>query len=145
MKIRNWMRVAAVLQTLFAFGHTVGGTPRVVKRGAQEAALFDAMQNFRFDVTGTNRSHWVFYQGFSLTVGLYLLIAAVLFWQLGELSRREPATARPPITTLAIGEIGLAILSFQYFFIVPAMFSIVISFCLVTAVFLSYRGDSAAG
>jgi len=53
MKIRNWMRVAAVLQTLFAFGHTVGGTPRVAKRGAQEAALFDATQNFRFDVTGT--------------------------------------------------------------------------------------------
>jgi len=73
------------------------------------------------------------------------LIAAVLFWQLGELSRREAATARPLITTLAIGEIALATLSFQYFFIVPATFSIVISFCLVTAVFLSYRGDRAAG
>ena len=63
------MRVAAVLQTLFAFGHTVGGTPRVVKRGAQEAALFDATQNFRFDVTGTNRRHRVFNQGLVLPSG----------------------------------------------------------------------------
>jgi hypothetical protein len=37
-----------MFQTLFAFGHTVGGTPQVTKRGAQLTALFDAMQNFRF-------------------------------------------------------------------------------------------------
>src|SRR5215469_4974719 len=127
MKITIWMRVASVLQALFAVGHTVGGTPRVAKRGAQEAALFDAMQNFRFDVMGTNRSHWDLYQGFSPTIGLYLIIAAVLFWQLGDLSRRETATARPLIMTLAISELGLAILSFQFFFLAPLIFSIVVS------------------
>jgi len=141
MRISIWMRVAAVLQILFAVGHTLGGTPRVAERGAQEAALFDAMQSFRFDVMGASRSHWAFYQGFSLTIGLYLAITAVLFWQLGDLSRREPTVARPLISTLAVSEIGLALLSFQFFFLLPLMFSIVITFCLVTAVLLSYRVD----
>ncbi|HEX7137937.1 MAG TPA: hypothetical protein VF219_08835 [Vicinamibacterales bacterium] len=57
------MRSAGALKLLpailfrFALGHTLGTAAPHVRRGAPEAAVFAAMQAFRFPVMGFTRSY----------------------------------------------------------------------------------------
>lgn len=68
MKAWIWFRGLAALLAVFAAGHTLGTAAPHVTRGAREAALFDAMQSFRFPVMGFNRTYWEFYRGFAITI-----------------------------------------------------------------------------
>jgi hypothetical protein len=139
MKPWIWLRVAAIVQAVFTFGHTAGGIPRRAIRGPQEQAIFDAMQAFRFDVMGTMRSHWDFYQGFGLTISVNLAVLAVLIWQLGSLTRTDPEGARPLLVTLLLSEILIGVLSWRYFFAGPVITSVVVTICLAVAFIASYR------
>ncbi len=144
MKPWIWLRVAAIIQAFFTFGHTVGGIPNKAMRGTQEQALFDALRAFRFDVMGTTRSHWDFYQGFGLTISVNLAILAVLMWQLGSLSRTEPERARPLVATLLLSEILIGGLSCKYFFAGPVVTLTLVSLCLGVALVTSYRSEHAS-
>jgi hypothetical protein len=144
MKPWIWLRVAACLQTFFAFGHTAGGIPSKAIRGPQEQALFDAMRGFSFDVMGSTRSHWDFYQGFGLTISVNLAVLAVLMWQLSSLSRTGAAGARRLLITLLLGEILIAVLSWRYFFLAPALTSVLVSLCLGAALITSYGKERVA-
>lgn len=144
MKPWIWLRVAAFLQVFFAFGHTAGGIPSKAIRGPQEQAIFDAMRAFRFDVMGSTRSHWDFYQGFGLIISVNLAILAVLMWQLGSLSRTDPEGARPLVITLLLSEILIAVLSWRYFFLGPEVTSVLVSLCLGAAVITSYWKERVA-
>lgn len=139
-----WLRVAAALQAFFAVGHTLGGTPRTAMRGAQEQALFTAMQTFHFDAMGANRSHWDFYRGFSLTIGVNLAIVAVLFWQLSNLTQTAPRLARPLVITLLISDVLLSALAWTYFFAAPGVTTILIALCLIATLFTLSRSDQRA-
>ena len=141
MKPWIWLRVAAIVQAVFAFGHTAGGIPRKAIRGPQEQAIFDAMQAFRFDAMGTMRSHWDFYQGFGLTISVNLAILAVLIWQLGNLTRTDAEGARPLLATLLLSEILIGVLSWRYFFAGPVITSLLVSICLSVAFLASYRSE----
>src|ERR1700676_2971859 len=144
MKPWIWLRVAAILQAFFAFGHTAGGIPRKAIRGPQEQALFDATRALSFDVMGSTRSHWDFYRGFGLMISVNLAILAVLMWQLGNLSRTNFDHARPLLVTILIGEIFIAMLSWRYFFLAPEVTSVLVSLCLGAALIASYRGARTA-
>lgn len=144
MKPWIWLRVAAFLQAFFAFGHTASGIPSKAIRGPREQALFDAMRAFSFDVMGSTRSHWDFYQGFGLIISVNLAILAVLMWQLSSLSRTDSAGARGLVITLLMGEILIAALSWRYFFLAPALTSVLVSLCLGAAVVTSYRKERVA-
>jgi hypothetical protein len=144
MKPWIWLRVAAVLQAIFALGHTLGGIPQKAIRGAQDQSIFDAMQAFRFDVMGTVRSHWDFYQGFGLTISVNLAILAVLMWQLGNLSRTDSEGARPLVGTLVLSEILIGVLSWKYFFAGPVVTSALVALCLSVALVTSYRREWVA-
>ncbi len=131
------MRVAAALELVFAFGHCAGGVPRQAIRGPQEQAIFDAMRNFRFDVMGTMRSHWDFYQGFGLSISVNMVIFAVLMWQLGDLTRTNSEGARPLVMALLVGEVLNGLLSWKYFFAGPIVFSVLVTLCLAAALVTS--------
>jgi hypothetical protein len=95
------------------------------------------MRTIRFDVLGSSRTYWDFFVGAGFFVGIFLLFAAVLAWQLGGLSR-ETLRLMPLITwTLAILFVGLTVLSWMYLFIVPVTFSALISLCLILAAWLA--------
>ena len=144
MKPWIWMRVAAFLQAFFAFGHTLGGIPRKAIHGPQEQALFDAMRALQFDVMGSARSNWDFYQGFSIVVSIALGVLTVLLWQLATMSRAEPANARPLVVTLLVGELLIAFVSLNYFFIIPSVTAVLVSLCLAVTLVVSYRSDGVA-
>jgi hypothetical protein len=122
-------RIAAVLFVLFAAGHTVGFL-RFVPPSAEGIAVRDAMNNVHFALSGGDYNYGGFYNGFGLSVTVYLLFSAFLAWHLGALSARDPK---------AIGPLGWAFCAMQvlqlalcviYFFVPPMVFSATVALCL---------------
>ncbi len=102
------------------------------------------MQNYRFDIMGFTRSHWQFYQGFSIFLSANLALLTVLSWQLGNLSAVDPQRARPLVITLLAGGIVFAGLCWSYFFLAPAVVSSLIVVCLLGALIALQDAPPAA-
>ena len=126
------LRVASALTLIFCAGHTYRALDPS-SRGPEEAAVFMAMQAFPFSIMGFRRTHWDFYQGFSLLFSATLLLLAVLLWQLAAMARSDPAHARPLIATLLAGYLAFTVLCGMYFFTAPAALSAAAAICLALA------------
>jgi intracellular septation protein A len=97
------------------------------------------MRTIRFDVQGFSRTYWDFFVGAGFTVGVFLLFAAVLAWQLGGL-RRQTLRDMPVVSwALAIVFVGVTVLSWMYLFIIPVILSALISMCLIIAAWLAAK------
>ena len=132
MKPTILLRIAAALTLVLCGGNTHRALDPL-SRGADEAAVFMAMQAYPFGIMGFRRTHWEFYRGFSLLFSVTLLLLAVLLWQLGEIAKSDPARARPLIATLFLGYLGFTILCGMYFFTAPAAVSAAAGICLALA------------
>src|SRR5258706_15355073 len=98
LKSSIFFRIAAVLMLLFAIGHTLGFRQTDPQWGVD--SLVASMRTIRFDVQGFSRTYWDLFVGAGLFVGVFLLFAAILAWQLGRLS---PQTLRlMPVITWAL-------------------------------------------
>jgi len=125
MKSATWLRALAIILGLFALGHTIGTAVPKVTRGPSEAALFAAMQGFRFPVMGMERSYWEFYRGFALSISVFQVVFAVFAWQLASLSKRSPGAALPMTAMLLVGLTANLVVVVAFFFTAPIVFSIV--------------------
>ena len=132
MKQSILLRTASVLSLILCAGHTYG-TLNNSSRGPEEAAVFMAMQAYPFNIMGFRRTHWDFYRGFSLLFSVTLLLLAVLLWQLGGMSKTDPARARPMIGALALGYLGYTLLCGIYFWTAPALYSAAATLCIALA------------
>jgi hypothetical protein len=132
-------RISAVLILLFDVGHTFGFRQSDPKWGVD--ALVGSMRSIHFDYQGFSRSYWDFHVGLGLLVTVFLLFAAVLAWQLGGLPAETLTVMRGTVWALALCFLAVAILSWSYFFMVPLIFSIVITACLIAAAWLSARHE----
>jgi hypothetical protein len=138
MKAAALCRIASVLMVLWAAGHTFGFRKPDPEWKAD--SVIAAMQSLHFNAQGFSRTYWDFFVGFGLFVSVFLLFAAILAWQLGGLAASAKGSAiRGAAWTLAICFAALAILSWRYFFILPVVFSIVITLCLSAAAWLSAK------
>jgi hypothetical protein len=135
MKASIFYRMASVLIVLFAVGHTVGF--RKSDPQWRVDALLASMKSIQFDTQGFNRTYWDFFTGFGLFVSVFLVLAALLAWQLGGLSPSQLGDLRVFAWALAICFVGVTILSWRYFFLIPIVFSAVISLLLIAAAWLS--------
>jgi hypothetical protein len=137
MKASLLFRIASVLLVLFAVGHTLGFR-RVDPRWGIDS-LIGQLRSTDFAVQGFNRSYWDFFTGFGFFVTILLLFAAIVSWQIGGLPK-EVLSAMPLITwSLAICFVLVTVLSYRYFFIVPVIFSGVITVCLVLGAWIAGR------
>jgi hypothetical protein len=137
MKASLLYRIAAVLLILFALGHTLGFR-RVDPRWGVDS-IIGALRSTHFDVQGLNRTYWDFYTGFGLFVTVLLVFVAVLSWQLGALPK-ESLLAMPLATWgLAVCFVVVTFLSWRYFFMVPIIFSGVVTICLIFAAWIAGR------
>jgi hypothetical protein len=128
-------RIAAGLLVLFAIAHTFGFRQTDPRWGAD--ALVASMHTVHFDVMGFSRTYWDFFVAAGFSEGLFLLFAAVLAWQLGGLSE-ETLKLMPLVTwALAICFVGVTVLSWMFLFILPVIFSAVISLFLILAAWLA--------
>jgi hypothetical protein len=137
MKASLLYRIASILLILFALGHTLGFR-RLDPRWKVDS-IIAALRSTHFEVQGLNRTYWDFYVGFGFFVTVLLLFAALLAWQLGGLSK-EHLSAMPIITWgLAGCFVVVTFLSWKYFFIVPVIFSCVVTICLILAAIAAER------
>ncbi len=132
---RTLYRIAAVLIFLFALGHTSGYPWSDPRWGVD----LHAVQSSHFDVLGSSRTYWDFYIGFGLFNSMFMLLAAVLAWQLGNLAAPDLRRLRATSLFLTLCFAGVTLLTWMYFFIIPIVFSTAITVCLVAAV---WRGQT---
>jgi len=130
LKSRVLYRISSVLILLFDLGHSAGYPWSDPKWGFDTSA----MRSTHFMLFGFSRSYWDFYVGFGLIISVFLLLAAVLAWQLGSL----PAELmRTTAWTLMLSFAATTVLNWMYFFTIPIAFSLVITVCLFAAIVLS--------
>jgi hypothetical protein len=131
MRPSLFLRAASILTLLHSIGHTVGGVFGVdADPTPEEATALGAMKSHRFEVMGSMRSLWDFFFGWGLIISISLLVQAVLFWQLASLANKGMREIRPIVAGFFLGYIGFAILSWNYFFIVPTVNEVLIAICL---------------
>jgi hypothetical protein len=135
MKASVLYRIAAILMLLFDAGHTAGFPWSDPKWGVD----LSLVKSTHFDVLGFSRTYWDFYVGFGLFVTVFLLLAVVLAWQLGGLPAETLAMMRGVAWALPLCFAAITVLSWRYFFIIPVVFSIVITLCLVAAAWRSAK------
>jgi hypothetical protein len=137
MKASLFYRIAFVLLILFAVGHTLGFR-RVDPRWGVDS-LIQQLRSTHFDVQGFNRSYWDFFTGFGFFVTILLLFAAIVSWQLGSLPKESLSTISLITWGFAICFIVVTFLSYQYFFMVPVVFSGATAVCLILGALLAGR------
>ena len=137
MKASIFYRLAAVFLLLFAVGHTLGFRQSDPKWGVD--TLLGSMRSIHFDVQGFNRTYWDLFVAAGLSVGVFYLFAAILAWQLGGLPVETLALMRGIAWAFALCFAAITVVSWRYLFILPIVFSIVITVCLISAAWLSSK------
>jgi hypothetical protein len=145
VKASLFYRIAAVLLLLFAAGHTLGFRESDPTWGVD--TMLRSMRSIHFDIQGFSRTYWDLFVAAGFSVGVFYLFAAVFAWQLGGLPAEALAVMRVIVWAFALSFAAITILSWTYLFIIPIVFSIVITACLTAGAWLSARpihGSSGA-
>jgi hypothetical protein len=137
MKASLFYRIAAVLLPFFAIGHTLGFRQSDPTWGVE--ALLGSMRSIHFDVQGFSRTYWDLFVAAGFSVGAFYLFSAVLAWQLSGLPGETLAGMRVTAWALALCFAAITVLSWRYLFILPIVFSIVITVCLTAGAWLSTK------
>jgi len=128
-------RIAAVLLLLFAVGHTVGFSQSDPSWGVD--ALLGSMRSVHFNIQGFSRTYWDFFVAAGYSVGVFYLFAAVLAWQLGGLPAETLGGMRLTVWALALCFAAIAVLSWRYLFVIPIVFSTLITVCFIAGASVS--------
>jgi len=137
MKAPILYRIAAVLLLLFALGHTLGFRESDPTWGVD--TLLGSMRSIHFDVQGFSRSYWDLFVAAGFSLGVFYLFAAVLAWQLGGLPAETLAAMRVTRWAFALCFAAITVVSWRYLFIVPIVFSLMITVCLAAAGWVSAK------
>jgi hypothetical protein len=126
------LRISSVISLFFAVAHTLGGVQQSWSPNG-ETAVLASMRTFRFDVMGVSRSYLEFYRGFGFLLAIYLVLQAVLLWQLGTLARADSALARPLIRSFFVASLPIGVVSWAFLFPMPVYFDAALTACLAWA------------
>jgi hypothetical protein len=137
MKASMYYRIAAVLLLLLAVGHTLGFRQSDPAWGVD--ALLTAMRSLHFDVQGFSRTYWDLFQAAGFCVGVFYFFAAILAWQLSSLPATTLGLMRGTAWAFALCFAAITVVSWKYLFVLPIVFSTMITLCLVAAAWLSEK------
>lgn len=135
MRTHHVLRAASIAMFLFAAGHTAGGMQAWSPAG--ETDVLRMMRSARFDAGGANRTYFDFYAGFGWTLSIFLLLQAVLLWQLASIARSDPRRVRPLVASFLVATVASAVVSWRLILPVPVVFSAVIAVILAIAFVVS--------
>jgi len=131
MKSSLFLRVASGISLIFAAGHLMGGLKQWSPMGPN--AVLSAMTEVRFQTMGVSRSYADFFMGFGWSIGIALLLQAVLLWQLSNMAQEQPAHTRPMIAALAAATLASGIVAWRFIFPIPALLSALVLAALAAA------------
>lgn len=131
MKSSILYRTAAVLLLLFALAHTFGFRQSDPQWGVD--GLLAAMRSTHFDVQGFHRSYWDLFVAAGLSVGVFYFFLALVAWQLGGLSDRTLHEMRVVRWAFALAFAVITVISWRYLFVLPIIFTLLITACLSAA------------
>jgi hypothetical protein len=141
MKASLFYRIAAVLLLLFAVGHTLGFRESDPAWGID--TLLGSLRSVHFDVQGFSRTYWDLFVAAGFSLGGFYLFAAVFAWQLGGLPPETLVRMRLTLWALALCFAFITVVSWRYLFILPIVFSFLITVCLTAAAWLAAKRASA--
>ena len=133
MRPTTWLRAASILTFVHAILHTIGGVFGDHPTGPGEIA-YAAMKSNTFLAMGNTRSYWAFYRGMGLTVTIFLVIEAIVFWLLGNIVRDSDTDLRDLLVVFLLGYLAFAVNSIRYFFVAPVIVELAIAACLAMAI-----------
>ncbi|MEA2344820.1 MAG: hypothetical protein QOF63_2989 [Thermoanaerobaculia bacterium] len=122
------LRITSIISLLFAVLHTLGGADSWSPVG--ETDVLRAMRSYHFDAGGVSRTYLDFYLGLGFSVGVFLLLQAVLLWQLATIAKVDSIRIRPMVVSFIVASLACAFLSWKFIFAAPAIFSAVIAILL---------------
>ncbi len=120
-------------------GHCGSLPPLSLEARHEGFSVLSSMRSIHFDVQGFSRTYWDLFVAAGFSVGVFYLFAAVLAWQLGGLPAETLAVMRVTVWALALCFAAITVVSWRYLFILPIVFSIVITVCLTAAAWLSAK------
>lgn len=135
MKTRLALRIASILTFLFAAGHSLGGMKSWSPAGDND--ILRAMRSVHFNAAGVSRTYLDFYMGFGWTLSIFLLLQAVLLWQLATIARTDPRIVRPSIAAFFLATLASAVVSWELILPNAVIFSAAIAICLGFAFFIA--------
>lgn len=144
MRSSTFLRIASIITLLYFAGHT-SGVPWTPDADAGPVAVLEAMKSHSFEIMGSTRTYWDFYLGFGIIISLYLLMQAVVLWQLGSLSKTDALRVRPIVASFFVAFFANTILAWKYFFAIPLVMSAVILVCLALAIVTAGRTNAQQG
>jgi len=100
-----------------------------------DSDVLKAMRNVRFDFQGVSRTYLDFYVGFGYTLSVFLLLQAVVLWQLATIAKTQAALVRPIVATFALASLASALITWKFIFPVPAAFGAILTVMLALAYF----------
>ena len=106
--------------------------------------MLASMRSIHFDAMGFDRTYWDFFSAAGFSVGLFYVFSAILAWQLGSLPPETLARMRGIAWSFAICFAAITVLSWKFLFLIPIVFSAVITVCLISAAWLSSKQDHRA-
>jgi hypothetical protein len=128
--------LTSALLVLFAAGHTYGFLA-LRPPSAQGLAVLSSMHTVTFTLGHTAHTYWDFYLGFGLFVSAYLLLAAVVAWELPHV--REASREAYVVLAFALfaAQALETLLASLYFRGPPMLLSLVLLACLVWGIIAS--------
>src|SRR4051794_10302610 len=100
------------------------------------------MRSIHFDMQGFNRTYWDLFVAAGLTVGILYLFASILAWQLSGLPAATLALMRGTTWAFALCFAAITVVSWRYLFVIPLVFSALITVFLIAAAWLSAKQAS---
>jgi hypothetical protein len=130
-------RVATYLLLIFFIAHTFGGLLFPPSHGPAGDAVLASMKSVHFTFNGADCTFYGFHLGFGLMASVFQFFSAALTWHLSQFPSGN-AVLRPVAWALFLAHVPMVVLSWQYFFAGPGIFSTVIALLLGWESFTTY-------
>jgi hypothetical protein len=138
VKNRTPFVLTSVLLVLFAAGHSYGFLT-VRPSSSEGLAVLSSMHSVTFTLGHSVHSYWDFYLGFGLFISVYLLLAAVLAWELPRIREASYEAYVVLAYALLAAQTLQTLLSCLYFRGPPMVLSMVVLACLMWGIIASAR------
>jgi len=137
----KFLRAASVLSFLFFLGHSAEA-PWTPSDGGATSTVIGLMKSYRFEILGSQRTYWEFYEGFGLLVSVLLLLEAAVLWFLATLAVQDAQRLRPIVVAYLVAKVAQLILVVRFFFLPPVVLTAASTLCLALALWSSRRAPT---